>query len=107
MRRPSGRSIAVMPLGNGSMCKASAAGWGFVLSVVCSLDSTIGASSAFDFRPYPNSARQRNKALAGVLGDACGAAKLERDEAHALCRGDETREVQPPPLARSDRKWRA
>src|SRR5216684_7022252 len=44
-RRSSGRSIAVMPLGNGSMCKASAAGWGgFVLSVVCSLDSTTDAS---------------------------------------------------------------
>ena len=67
-RRPSARSIAVMPLGNGSMCKASAAGWGFVLSVVCSLDSTTGASSAFDFRPYPNSARQRNKALVASLG---------------------------------------
>ena len=66
-RRPSGRSIAVMPLGNGSRCKASAAGWGFVLSVDCSLDSTTGASSAFAFRPYPNSARQRNKALVASL----------------------------------------
>src|SRR5450631_2555458 len=47
--------------------KASAAGWGFVLAVDCSLDSTTGASSAFAFRPYPNSARQRNKALVASL----------------------------------------
>jgi hypothetical protein len=35
---------------------------------------------------------------AGVLGDACGDAELERDDAHALCRGDEALEVQPAPL---------
>ena len=40
---------------------------GFVLSVECSFDSTTGASSAFIFRPYPNSARQRNKALVASL----------------------------------------
>jgi hypothetical protein len=52
---------------NGSTCKASAAGRGFVWSLDCSLDSTTGASSAFAFRPYPNSARQRNKALVASL----------------------------------------
>jgi hypothetical protein len=38
-----------MPLSHGSTCKASAAGWGFVLSVDCSVDSTPGASFCFRF----------------------------------------------------------
>jgi hypothetical protein len=42
----------------------------------------------------------------GVMGDARGDAELEQDDAHALCRGDETLEVQHAPLARSDRRWR-
>src|SRR5712692_11406732 len=45
---------------------------------------------------------QTEPGSAGVLGDACGDAELERDDAHALCRGDETLEVQPVPLAKSD-----
>jgi hypothetical protein len=47
---------------------------GFVLPVDCSFDSTTGASSAFIFRPYPNSARQRNKAL---LASLCAPATAE------------------------------
>jgi hypothetical protein len=38
-----------MPLSHGSTCKASAAGWGFVLSVDCSVESTPGASFCFRF----------------------------------------------------------
>jgi hypothetical protein len=47
--------------------------------------------------------KQTQPGSAGVLGDACGDAELERNDTHALRRGDESLEVQPAPLARPDR----
>ena len=54
-------------------------------------------------RPFKLSADKRNQAVQAFWGDARGDAELERDDTHALCRGDENLEVKPALLARSDR----
>lgn len=47
-------------------------------------------------------ANKRSQAAQAFWAMHVGDAELERDDAHALCRGDETLEVQPVPLTKSD-----
>lgn len=54
-------------------------------------------------RPARAVGGQTQPGYADVPGDGCGDAELERNEVHALRRGDKDLEVQPALLARYDR----